>query len=197
MMVAVLAAGCVVPVNAHASRECSVEGSERSVSSGCYCNLHVCSKDGCYEFNDTNGTIYCNRHAAEYARNQGYIPCSAYGCYRKPSKGHSYCSTHECSNSDCHNIKVSGSDYCKSHQPKPVTTKKTATTKSSYSYTPKKTGSSTGSSTKKYDPYNVYSYKSAQDFADDKYEEFFDYEDDYEDEDEAYDAAEDYWYDHH
>ncbi|MBP5607276.1 MAG: hypothetical protein J6X66_03290 [Lachnospiraceae bacterium] len=38
---------------------------------------------------------------------------------------------------------------------------------------------------------------SAQDFADDKYEEFFDYEDDYDDEDEAYDAAEDYWNEHH
>ncbi len=47
------------------------------------------------------------------------------------------------------------------------------------------------------DPYNVYSYGSAQDFADDKYEEFFDYEDDYDDEDEAYDAAEEYWDAHH
>ncbi|WP_024865648.1 hypothetical protein [Butyrivibrio sp. FCS014] len=44
-----------------------------------------------------------------------------------------------------------------------------------------------------YDPYDSKSYKSAQDFADDKYEEFYDYEDDYDDEDEAYDAAEDYW----
>lgn len=51
----------------------------------------------------------------------------------------------------------------------------------------------------KKDTYDVYNYKSAQEFADDKYEEFYDYEDDYddEDEDEAYDAAEDYWYDHH
>ena len=48
---------------------------------------------------------------------------------------------------------------------------------------------------KKYDSYDVYDYKSAQDFADDKYEEFYDYEDDYDDEDEAYDAAEDYWND--
>ena len=47
------------------------------------------------------------------------------------------------------------------------------------------------------DPYDVDKYKSAQDFADDKYEEFYDYEDDYEDEDEAYDAAEDYWRKHH
>ena len=33
--------------------------------------------------------------------------------------------------------------------------------------------------------------------ADDKYEEFYDYEDDYDDEDEAYDAAVDYWYDNY
>ena len=50
-----------------------------------------------------------------------------------------------------------------------------------------------GAARKTYDPYDANEYKSAQDFADDKYEEFFDYEDDYEDEDEAYDAAEDYW----
>lgn len=56
---------------------------------------------------------------------------------------------------------------------------------------------SSSSSSKKYDQYDVYSYTSAQDFADDKYEEFYDYEDDYEDEDEAYDAAEDYWRAHH
>ena len=61
-------------------------------------------------------------------------------------------------------------------------------------------GSKSGNSAKqkkRYDPYDVDDYKSAQDFADDKYEEFFDYEDDYEDEDEAYDAAEDYWREHH
>ena len=59
-----------------------------------------------------------------------------------------------------------------------------------------KTGTA-ASSGKKKDPYDVYSYDSAQAFADDKYEEFFDNEDDYEDEDEAYDAAEDYWREHH
>lgn len=52
-------------------------------------------------------------------------------------------------------------------------------------------------SMKKTDPYDVYSYDSAEDFADYKYDEFIDYDDYYEDEDEAYDAAVDYWYDHH
>ena len=59
----------------------------------------------------------------------------------------------------------------------------------------KNNGSSSSGNKKSYDPYDVHDYKSAQDFADDKYEEFFDYEDDYDDEDEAYDAAEDYWND--
>ena len=47
-----------------------------------------------------------------------------------------------------------------------------------------------------YEPYDVKDYSSAQEFADDKYEEFYDYED-YDDEDEAYDAAEEYWEDYH
>lgn len=54
----------------------------------------------------------------------------------------------------------------------------------------------TKSSKKNSDPYDVHDYKSAEEFADDKYEEFYDYEDDYEDEDEAYDAAEEYWREH-
>lgn len=79
--------------------------------------------------------------------------------------------------------------------------KKTTTTKStsSGSNTYKSTGTNKSKSnkSKSYDPYDVHDYKSAQDFADDKYEEFYDYEDDYEDEDEAYDAAEDYWNDNY
>ena len=72
---------------------------------------------------------------------------------------------------------------------------KTFTNQQSSSIT---TGNSSKSgNSKQSDIYDVYDYESAQDFADDKYEEFYDYEDDYEDEDEAYDAAEDYWNDHH
>ncbi len=47
------------------------------------------------------------------------------------------------------------------------------------------------------DPYDVKKYNSSQSFADDKYEEFYDYEDYYDDEDEAYDDAEDYWDEYH
>lgn len=56
-------------------------------------------------------------------------------------------------------------------------------------------GTNKSGNTNKSDPYDGDKYKSSQDFADDKYEEFYDYEDEYEDEDEAYDAAEDYWND--
>ena len=49
------------------------------------------------------------------------------------------------------------------------------------------------SSKKTYDPYDADNYTSADDFAEDKYEEFYDYEDDAEDDDDAYDAAVDYW----
>lgn len=49
------------------------------------------------------------------------------------------------------------------------------------------------SSKKSYDPYDADKYTSADDFAEDKYEEFYDYEDDAEDDDDAYDAAVDYW----
>jgi hypothetical protein len=49
------------------------------------------------------------------------------------------------------------------------------------------------SSKKSYDPYDADKYTSADDFAEDNYEEFYDYEDDAEDDDDAYDAAVDYW----
>jgi hypothetical protein len=61
----------------------------------------------------------------------------------------------------------------------------------------KSSGTGKSKTSKTYDTYDVHDYKSAQEFADDKYEEFYDYEDDFEDEDEAYDAAEDYWNDNH
>lgn len=169
-----------------------------------------CGKNGCTRDNTPNGTVYCDIHAAEYAREQGYTPCVVSGCYGRPSKGHCYCSRHECWHKDCKNKKEDGSDYCKYHQPKTTSSKSSSGSKNStgksYSSTSKSSTNKTGSSKsslgksatrKKYDPYDVYSYKSAQDFADDKYEEFYDYEDDYEDEDEAYDAAEDYWREHH
>ena len=176
-----------------------------------------CGKNGCTRDNTPNGTVFCDVHAAEYAREQGYTPCAVSGCYGRPAKGHIYCSRHECQEKDCQSKKEADSSYCKNHQPKTSTSKSSGSKSSSsksYSGTAKsktytyksqtgtsQSGNSRSSSgktiKKKYDAYDVYNYKNAQDFADDKYEEFYDYEDDYEDEDEAYDAAEDYWREHH
>ena len=112
----------------------------------------------------------------------------------------------KCAKEGCKNTAASGSNYCYVH--KPITAKNSRSSSSSVKKSTNSSTKQTGSSGKKYttskkntskkkDTYDVYSYKSAQDFADDKYEEFYDYEDDYEDEDEAYDAAVDYWNDHH
>ncbi len=173
-----------------------------------------CGYNGCSAENTSNGTVFCDKHAAEYAREKGYKACAYSGCWGYASKDSSYCSKHTCSNSKCTSKVVDGTRYCSTHAEKTSTTKSTSksssystkkstssskstTSKSTSRYSGSKKSSSKSSSKKSYDPYDVHSYKSAQDFADDKYEEFYDYEDDFDDEDEAYDAAEDYWNDHH
>ena len=99
----------------------------------------------------------------------------------------------QCAKSGCTRKRSTGSIYCYEHKGGSSSSSSYSSSKS----TSKKNSSSSGKSKKSYDYYGVHNYKSAQDFADDKYEEFYDYEDDYEDEDEAYDAAEDYWNDNH
>ena len=145
---------------------------------------------------------YAADHADHYKYLDGY--CAYEHCYNRPVGGHFYCTEHECSFADCKSVCDHSGIYCKYHKDfmeykdsiaefdfkKTDASDKTVTASSNR----RKTRSS---SMKKYDTYDVYSYSSAQDFADDKYEEFYDYEDDYEDEDEAYEAAEDYWNDHH
>ena len=151
-----------------ASPGCEYERSDHSS----YCRLHTCQETDCYSYRN-NGSVYCDRHAREKLSDRKGC-CEKYGCYRSKEKGSSYCKEHGGVRSSSSSTKKIGSTYTGSY---------------------KKSNSS--SKKKKADTYNVYDYKSAQEFADDKYEEFYDYEDDYEDEDEAYDAAEDYWYDHH
>ena len=124
--------------------------------------------------------------------------CFKSGCSNYCVSGCYYCHSHKCTASGCPYGKTSGSSYCSSHKEK-----------QSGSYT-KKSGSNnkeTSSSSRKYsktkkkssysDTYDVHSYKDATSFADDKCEEFYDYEDDYDDEDEAWDDAADYWYDNY
>ncbi len=108
--------------------------------------------------------------------------CIKSGCTRKRSTGSSYCYVHKPSSGS--SSSYSGSSY-------------KSNSYSSGKSSSKKSSSYSGKSGKSYDYYGVHNYKSAQDFADDKYEEFYDYEDYYDDEDEAYDAAEDYWRAHH
>ena len=105
----------------------------------------------------------------------------------------------KCMEPGCDRECATGSNYCYIHKKYTGGSSKTysSTPKSSTPSTTAKPSSATKTTKKTYDPYNVQDYSSAQDFADDKYEEFYDYEDDYEDEDEAYDAAEDYWREHH
>ena len=154
-----------------------------------------CRKEGCNRSSGSNGTIYCDYHASEYAREKGYKVCAVSGCYDQAQSKGSYCSKHTCRERNCYSKSVTGNwGYCSTHDPSKKKSSSTTTTKRSTSSYKKSSSSSTK---KKYDTYHVYDYDSAQAFADDKYEEFYDYEDDYEDEDEAYDAAEDYWRDHH
>ncbi len=200
MMMVIIVTLVSTSVKIEANNPCAIPGCGRNAcTDGRYCGHHTCCKNGCYKYRGSNGTVYCPVHAAEYVEKEGYTPCSE--CYGRRCSDSDYCYNHKCMNSYCHNKKASGSDYCTAHAPK----KKTTTTKNSSSTSTKKKNSSStstkkknsSSSKKKYDAYDVYNYKSAQDFADDKYEEFYDYEDYYDDEDEAYDAAEDYWRVHH
>ncbi len=194
MMMVIIVTLVSTSVKIDAKSTCAASGCSRDAcTGGRYCRMHTCEHDGCYSYNDRNGTIYCNTHAAEYVRKAGYTPCSVSGCYDRRRSGSSYCSTHECKKSDCHNKKASGSDYCSTHNP----SNRSSSSSSNTSRRSSASSSRSSSFGKKYDQYDVYSYSNAQSFADDKYEEFYDYEDDYEDEDEAYDAAEDYWRAHH
>ncbi len=160
-------------------KKCECTGcSSKPISGGRYCSSHTCIAPGCKNRQYGGGTSYCCSHR-----------CNMQGCSSKRTEDSNFCSTHK-SAGKAAEAKIWRKVQNSSSNKSTYSTKNKSTGKSST----KKTSSS---SKKKYDPYDVYSYKSAQDFADDKYEEFYDYEDDFDDEDEAYDAAEDYWRDHH
>ena len=141
------------------------------------------------------------------------ITCFETGCSNYCVPHCYYCHTHKCAMSGCPYGKTAGSSYCTKHKTSrpfgsstknSYSTKKTTSSSSSKKYS---TGSKSsgykkktyGSSSKKgrADTYDVHSYKDSQSFADDKWEEFYDYEDVYDDEDEAYDDAEDNWNDNY
>ena len=103
-------------------------------------------------------------------------------------------SASKCSKSGCSNYKSSGA-YCYVHTPKSssksTTTKSYSGTSNSYSSN-SNTYKSTSSGYKYSDPYDVKSYKSADDFADDWADEFDDG-----DWGDAWDDATEYWEDNY
>ena len=74
-----------------------------------------CGYKGCSADNTSNGTIFCDKHAAEYAREKGYDYCDYSGCWGYTAKDSDYCDKHTCSHSKCTDKVVSGSSYCSTH----------------------------------------------------------------------------------
>jgi len=103
-----------------------------SVSLPVYAKTDKCGKNGCSRENTLNGTVYCNYHAAQYVKEQGYTACACSDCYRKREKGSSYCYVHICDSKDC-SKKATSEDgkYCASHTPKKVEKKTTYKRKAS------------------------------------------------------------------
>ena len=205
VIAAILIAFGTIPVLAGSpSKTCYVDGctSLREGSSS-YCRKHKCAEKGCAA-KRANGS-YCSFHQATLCGTSGkdgfnstvYTKCAYSGCRTRVVSGGKYCSSHTCCKSGCINKRESGSNYCSAHKDtnkKPAASTSKTGSASGVNISKKKSQSSTK---KKYDRYDVYDYKDAESFADDKYEDFFEEEDDYEDEDEAYDDAVEYWERHH
>ena len=133
-------------------------------------------------------------HRTSYAYKQtknNLKSCIAPGCIHTRKGDSLYCSGHKCAVNGCNNRKTTKSIYCNIH--KNSTAAKTMETPKA---SPVASISKTKTKQKTYDPYDACKYQDADSFADDKFEDFFDY-DDFEDEDEAYEAAVEYWEDNH
>jgi uncharacterized Zn finger protein (UPF0148 family) len=163
--------------------KCSLSGCDWYRTSGSkYCSVHTCQQSGCNSLSNGNGTIYCDVHAAAYARRQGYKICSYAKCYRPRVSQGLYCSSHTCRVAGCTRIIKSGSDYCTTHN-----TSSSRSKNYSYSYSSSSKKKSSSSSKKKSDPYDVYDYDDVEDFYEDNYDDF----DSFEDAEDYYDEARD------
>lgn len=158
-----------------------------------YCSSHTCAESGCYkEVNSANER--CATHKKQYNESTGIgtTTCNYSGCKNSKTSGGSYCYTHTCHHGSCKSKIISGSKYCSSHtcaqsgcykevnsanskcsihknstSLSATTTTSGTTSSSSRPHTYTSSGSGTSSSSgRRTDPYNVYSYGSAQDFAD-------------------------------
>jgi len=78
----------------------------------------TCGYKGCTRStkNCHNGTVFCDTHAAAYAKEKGYKTCAASGCYDYAKSGSSYCSSHICSHSKCTNKATEKRGYCSTHK---------------------------------------------------------------------------------
>ena len=137
-----------------------------SISMPVMAKTDKCGKDGCWNDNEKNGTIYCDIHAAQYARKEGYKVCSYSGCYASGTKKSNYCSKHTCKTNKCYNKIISMDNrYCTSHDP---TKKKSTTTTKKYTTKTSKTSKTSKSSSKK---------KSSLERYDEGYEDVYENED--------------------
>ena len=181
MILIVTLAVTLVPVEAHAKgKTCGYKGCTRSTE------------------NCSNGTVYCNIHAAAYAREQGYKVCAASGCYSRASSNSSYCSSHICKHSKCTNKAITKGGYCSEHKCKYsgctncayytsgankgycTTHAKSTGKRSTYSSSKKSTTKKKTYNTLDFDPDD---YDSPEDYADDAWGNDFD----------DWDDAYDYW----
>lgn len=82
-----------------------------------YAKTETCGYHGCTAStkNCSNGTVYCDTHAAQYAREKGYKVCGASGCYASASSNGTYCSGHTCSSRKCNKFTKVKGKYCTEH----------------------------------------------------------------------------------
>ncbi len=130
----------------------------------------------------SNGTVYCDKHAAMYAKEQGYRVCGTFGCYARAGKG-GYCSGHTCKYYGCDNGTRVRNIYCTKHSA-------SSSSKTTYkkTYTFKKTNSTykkSSSSVKMHYYCDPDDYDDPDEYADDAWGMDFD----------SYDDAYDYWED--
>lgn len=133
-------------------------------------------------------SVNSTKHTSYSSSSYNSRTCAVTGCLSNPVSGSNYCSHHICKKLGCHSQVVSGSSYCYIHKPST-----TSSGTSSYHYSNSSSSTrkySNSGNTKKNDPYDVYDYDNADDFAEEWAEEFGD--GDYDD---GYDDAYDYWED--
>lgn len=113
----------------------------------------------------------------EYYRTKCYI----YDCENKKLEGYNYCSEHKCAEPGCDFSRTSGTVYCAFHawENDPVyRAEREKAMKMEQELEAAKVKNDDGKTN--YDPYDVYDYHSAEDFADEWEDDFEDWEDAYE-----------------